>query len=79
MARKALGEVLFEFTPVGDYVKVVAVDPASGTEVAMVGAASATQGELERAALKKLEYRLGLRPRKSAQKPSEPVGRGILI
>lgn len=49
------GSVIFEFIPRGAYVKVCAVDEATGTEVSIVGDARATQAELERIALMKLQ------------------------
>lgn len=53
-----LREVLFEFTVVGPYVKVAAIDPATGTEVLVTGPASASQGDLQKLALAKLKRRL---------------------
>jgi hypothetical protein len=50
--------VYFEFTPVGASVKVVAIDAASGTGVAVIGPARATQADLQRLALQKLKARL---------------------
>ncbi|CAA7617782.1 hypothetical protein [Magnetospirillum sp. UT-4] len=49
-------EVLFEFIRVGTYVKVSAVDAATGIEVSIVGPASASQAHLRLTALRKLEY-----------------------
>ena len=49
-------EYLIEFHQVGRYVKVSAIDPVTNIEVSMVGAASATQSELSRLAVRKLEY-----------------------
>lgn len=49
-------EVLFEFIPMGAYVKVSAVHAASGTEVSIVGDARVSQAELQRTALRKLEF-----------------------
>ncbi len=51
-------EVYFEFTAIGASVKVVAIDAATGIEVAVVGPASAAQADLERLALHKLKVRL---------------------
>lgn len=51
-----LGEVLFEFRVVGTAVKVTAVHAQSGTEVSLVGPASAPRSQLEQAALAKLRY-----------------------
>jgi hypothetical protein len=52
----AAGEIYFEFIPAGAYIKVVAIDAASGVEVSIVGARAADQATLERAALAKLRY-----------------------
>ena len=51
-----LCEVLFEFIPNGRFVKVVAVDPISMLEIAMVGDRMASIDTLERLAIKKLKY-----------------------
>ncbi len=59
----AAGEIYFEFIPVGAYVKVVAIDAATGVEVSIVGARAAGQATLERAALAKLRYVLEKRKR----------------
>lgn len=49
-------EVILEFFPVGNLVKVTAMDTASLTEVSIQGPASAGQEMLKRNALKRLEY-----------------------
>ncbi len=49
-------EVLFELLPVGNSVKVSAVDPASGVEVSIVGPADIGTTELKRNAMAKLAY-----------------------
>jgi len=54
----APGEVYFEFIALGASVKVVAIDAATGIEIAVVGPASARRADLERIALRKLEVRL---------------------
>ena len=51
-------EVYFEFTPSGRTVKVAAIDAATGTEVIVIGPASAAQADLQRLALQKLKARL---------------------
>ena len=51
-------EVYFEFTVVGRSVKVSAIDGATGLEVSVVGPATASQADLERLALQKLNARL---------------------
>ena len=54
-----LGEIFFEFTAIRNNVKVVAIHAASGTEVSVMGPASAARSDLERLALQKLVARLG--------------------
>ena len=49
------GAVLFEFIRIGAYVKVIAVDERTGTEVSMVGDPSRSSDYLKRIALQKLE------------------------
>ncbi|MAF47887.1 MAG: hypothetical protein QGH73_05930 [Rhodospirillales bacterium] len=51
-----LEEVLFEFIPNGRFVKVIAVDPISRVEIAMVGDRAASIDTLERLAIQKLKY-----------------------
>ena len=51
-----LEEVLFEFVRVGSAVRVVAIDPASGTEIVMVGAPGYSREHLKRLATQKLIY-----------------------
>lgn len=53
MARR---EVIIEFHPVGNIVKVSAMDTASLTEVSIQGPASAGEAMLKRNAIKRLEY-----------------------
>jgi len=53
------GEVIFEFYPVGRYVKVSAMHPATLTEVCVVGDPRRGEAELKALALSKLRYVLG--------------------
>ncbi|MEX2647781.1 MAG: hypothetical protein WD673_02060 [Alphaproteobacteria bacterium] len=48
--------VIIEFIAQGAYVRVTAFDPATMTEVAMVGATAAPRALLERTVLAKLDY-----------------------
>lgn len=59
MERRETREVLFEFIVQGSYVKVSAVDPATGTEVSIVGDPMAGEETLKRVALRKLDRALG--------------------
>ncbi len=51
-------EYILEFKPQGRYVKVTAVDPATGLEAVIVGDARAGQAVLSRAAIDKLLFLL---------------------
>lgn len=50
------GEVFFEFQRVGSYMKVSAIDGATGTEVSVAGPATGSRELLKRTALNKLRY-----------------------
>ena len=54
--KETLGEVLLQFIPQGNYVKVIAVDPHTNTEVVMVGDRRSGKQTLERTAIQKLRY-----------------------
>ncbi len=51
-------EIYFEFTTIGRNVKLSAIHAASGTEVSIMGPASASQADLQRLALQKLMAKL---------------------
>lgn len=55
-STQVLNEVLFEFIPQGNYIKVIAVDPISNTEIVLVGDRRSGKQMLERAAVQKLLY-----------------------
>ncbi|TYC63504.1 serine hydroxymethyltransferase [Rhodobacterales bacterium] len=52
------GEVYLEFRAVGQQVKVTAIDAATGVEVSTFGPVSASQADLKRIAVRKLQRRL---------------------
>ena len=54
--RGAVGEVLFEFQRVGSYLKVMAIDPVTATEVSVVGPATGSLELLKRTAISKLQF-----------------------
>ena len=56
MTEPAQKEYLLEFHRVGNAVKVSAIDPDTGTEVSIVGTPKASESELTRVAINKLEY-----------------------
>lgn len=49
-------EVLLEFQRIGSYMKAVAIDPETGTEVSVVGPATGSRVLLTRTAISKLRY-----------------------
>jgi phosphoheptose isomerase len=49
-------EVLFEFSAIGNSVKVCAIDPVTMREVSIIGPVTAGEEALKRAALQKLNY-----------------------
>lgn len=65
-------EVLIEFHQVGHAVKVTAVDPVTLVEVSIVGPAAASQAQLERAVIAKLDYVQNGRGRRTGTQA--PVG-----
>ena len=50
------GEVILEYTHVGNSVRVTAVDAATGTEATIQVPAGLSQSDMQKAALRKLEY-----------------------
>lgn len=59
MAGAGDREVIFEFTRIGNAVKVTAIDTATGAEASIVGPASMGEGILRNNAMRKLDYVLG--------------------
>jgi len=51
-----VGEVLFEFSRVGNVMRVTAIDVDSNTEIVIAGPATAPQAMLQNTALQKLRY-----------------------
>jgi hypothetical protein len=74
-------EVLIEFHQLGHAVKVTAVDPATLTEVSIIGPVNAPQTQLERTAIAKLRYvlsgRRDSRPTRQGDRIA-PTGRGTV-
>ncbi|GAA4252207.1 hypothetical protein GCM10022293_26220 [Azospirillum formosense] len=48
--------MLFEFQRVGSYLKVMAIDPVTATEVSVVGPATGSLELLKRTAISKLQF-----------------------
>lgn len=53
------GRVLFEFTQLGQQMRVAAIDEASGTEVVVIAPLTATPLQMRQLALAKLRRKLG--------------------
>ena len=60
------GEVFFEFTQLGQQMRVAAIDAATGTEVIIIAPLTATRIQMQNIALAKLKKRL------AGQGPPEP-------
>lgn len=56
MAELRESDVLLEFRPVGQYVRVSAIDPRTNTEIVVSGPASAGQAALRQLAIRRLNY-----------------------
>lgn len=54
-------DIIFELVRVRHVIKVSAVDPATGTEVSIVGDPAVGESALKRLAMRKLEYVLARR------------------
>lgn len=63
---EAAGEVLFEFTQLGQQMRVAAIDPATATEVVIIAPLTATRIQMQNIALGKLRRKLAESP------PPEP-------
>ena len=50
------GDAIVEFRRIGAALQVIAIDPATGTEVSMVGDPRLSRHELARLAVRKLQY-----------------------
>lgn len=61
-----------EWTILGAYARVAAIDPGTGAEVVVMGPAHAARADLERLAIRKLERALA---EAAAKQPSEPRDR----
>lgn len=68
-------EILYEFTAVGDVVRVSAVDAASGLEVTVFGPAGAGEAALRQVARRKLDWAMAKRDRA----PVTSASRGLRI
>jgi hypothetical protein len=56
------GEVLFEFTQLGQQMRIAAIDAATSTEVVIIAPLAATRRQMQNIALAKLRRKLALVP-----------------
>jgi hypothetical protein len=56
------GEVLFEFTQLGQQMRVAAIDAATSTEVVIIAPLTASRLQMQNIALAKLRRKLGQQP-----------------
>ena len=57
--RSSAHRVLFEFTQIGQQMRVAAIDEATGTEVVVIAPVTATPFQMQQLALGKLRRKLG--------------------
>lgn len=70
------GEIYIEYKQVGQAMKVIAVDAATGTEVSIMGPISAAQTDLQRVAVRKLQAQLEKDSGDSNPDPEDDTGEG---
>ena len=66
-----LKEVLFEMKQVGQYMRITAIDPLSGTEVISIGDSSVDPDMLRNMAIRKLKYVIAKNRNERAANPNE--------
>ena len=73
-------ELIIEFVPIGNSVKVTVMDAATLTEVSIVGPRKASKHDLEQAAIQKLKYVIAQKSgAKEAEKQTPPPRKGIIV
>ena len=74
-------EYLIEFIDMGHAVRVAAIDVETGEEVVIQAPKSATEAEMKRVAVAKLDRKLGLMAKDQPEKkrPGTGPGRGIKV
>jgi hypothetical protein len=59
MPPKTPGEVLFEYTPYGQSMRIVAIDAETGIEITVQAPLSLSHADMQKLALNKLVYVMG--------------------
>jgi len=72
-------ELIIEFVPIRNSVKVTVFDPVTLTEVSILGPASAARSDLEQAAVQKLYYMLDTKKAAKARAAAHPDKKGGII
>ncbi|MEN0652115.1 MULTISPECIES: DUF6898 family protein [Hyphobacterium] len=74
-------EYLIEFIDMGHAVRVAAIDVETGEEVVIQAPKSASEAEMKRVAVAKLDRKLGLsgQPKAEKKRPGTGPGRGIKV
>jgi uncharacterized protein DUF6898 len=76
----ARDELIIEFVPIGNSVKVTVMDAATLTEVSIVGPRNASKHDLQQAAIQKLKYVMAQKSgAKDAEKQTLPPRKGIIV
>jgi hypothetical protein len=74
-------ELIIEFFPIGNSVKVSVMDPETLTEVSIVGPRAAPKGELQKTAIRKLQYVMDKKRESATEPKTGSVGKkkGIIV
>ncbi len=74
-------ELIIEFFPIGNSVKVSVMDPETLTEVSIVGPRAAPKTELQKTAIQKLQYVLDKKTESTAEPKKGPANtkKGIIV
>ncbi|MEO0636294.1 MAG: serine hydroxymethyltransferase [Pseudomonadota bacterium] len=80
-ARLELAEVYFEFHPVGQQMRVAAIDGATGTEVVFAAQLGTSQDAMKSLGMAKLQRRLAAKasPENASQSDKPDKRPGILV
>lgn len=72
-------EILLEFHRIGNYVRVCAVDPVTFTEISIQGPVTASQADLGRMAIRRLQYVLKKKAQSGAGTGEEQSQKGFYV
>ncbi len=73
-------ELIIEFVPIGNSVKVTVMDTTTLTEVSIIGPRKASKSDLQQAAIQKLKYVLAQKSEaKTEENQTPPPRKGIIV